>query len=72
MEYPCIVLELDKRDVQHANNSPYRNAKRYQAMVIDRAVDSTIPDAVAALPRSSFSRRYVANQLHHEVFNIYI
>lgn len=72
MEYPCIVYELDKRDSEFANNSPYRNTKRYQATVIARDADSAIPDSVAALPRSSFSRRYVANQLHHEVFNIYI
>lgn len=71
MVYPCIIYELGARDVQHANNSPYRNTKRYEATVIDRKVDSTIPDAVAALPLTSFSRRYVATQLHHEVFNIY-
>lgn len=71
MEYPCIVYDLDNRVTSFANNSPYRNSKRYQVTVIDRNPDSLIPDAVAALPLSSFSRRFVASQLHHEVFNLY-
>lgn len=71
MEYPCIRYELDKRESLFANNSPYRNTKRYKVTVIDRNPDSRIPDAVKALPLSSFTTRYVASQLHHEVFNIY-
>lgn len=71
MKYPCIIYSLDNRSTEFANNSPYRNMKRYQLTVIDQNISSKIPDAVAALPLTSFSRRFVANQLHHEVFNLY-
>jgi hypothetical protein len=71
MEYPCIVYELDRRDTLHADNNPYRITKRYQVTVIDRNVDSKIPDAVAALPLCSFATKFTANNLHHEVFNLY-
>lgn len=71
MEYPCILYAVDNLDTLHANNSPYRNTTRYLVTVIDRNVDSNIVKAVRALPLSSFSRRYVASQLHHEAYNIY-
>jgi hypothetical protein len=71
MEYPCIVYGLDDRDTSFADNNPYRSAKRYQVTIIDKNPDSPIPDVVAALPLSSFSRRFVANKLNHEVFNLY-
>jgi hypothetical protein len=71
MEYPCIIYELDNRDTNHADNNPYRITKRYQVTVIYWDADSDIPDAVAHLPLCSFSRKFIVNNLHHEVFNIY-
>jgi hypothetical protein len=71
LEYPCIIYTVDDRESSFADNSPYRNTKRYQVTVIDRDPDTKIPDAIAALPLSRFSRRFVANKLHHEVFNLY-
>lgn len=71
MEYPCILYSIDNRDTSFANNTPYRSIKRYQVTVIDRDPDSLIPDVVAALPLSSFSRRFTADNLHHEVYNLY-
>lgn len=71
MVYPCIVYALDNRLSDFANNNPYRNSKRYQVTVIDKDPDSKIPDAIAAMPLSSFAQRFTANNLHHEVFNLY-
>lgn len=71
MEYPAIVYEHDKTATVFAGNLPYGHTKGYQVTVIDRVSDSKIPDRVAALPRCSFSRAYVANNLHHSVFNLY-
>lgn len=71
MEYPCIIYNLDNRLTTHADNNPYRSTKRYQVTVIDRDPSSTIPDVIATLPLCSFSRKFTAANLHHEVFNIY-
>ena len=71
MVYPCIVYSLNDRDTVFANNLPYRSVKQYQVTVIDGDPDSPIPDAVAALPRSNFSRAFRANNLNHQVFSLY-
>lgn len=71
MLYPAIVYERDSIDSESANNRPYTQAKRYQVTVIDRNPDSLIPDKIASLPMSSFSRHFVTDNLNHDVFNIY-
>lgn len=71
MVYPCILYALDEINTQHADNLPYHVTKRYQVTVIDRNPDSTIPDAVAQLPLSSFSRFFVSDSLNHYVFALY-
>lgn len=71
MKYPAIVYKRDRIDIQHADNKPYKNAKRYQITVIDRNPDSDIPDKVAALRTCSFDRSFTADNLNHDVFNLY-
>lgn len=71
MVYPAIKYELDDHDNGYADNMPYRTAKRYQVVVIDRNPDSLIPDLVAKLPYCSFDRFYAADGLNHFSFNIY-
>lgn len=71
MKYPCIIYALDNREHSHADNAPYQKSKRYQVTVIDTEGDNTIPDVVEDLPYSAFERRFVADGLYHDVFNIY-
>jgi hypothetical protein len=39
--------------------------------VIDPDPDSEIPSKVAALPMSLFNRFYTADDLNHDVYNVY-
>ncbi len=71
MTYPCIRYERDAAETQFAGNRPYRYTKRYQVMVIDRDPDSPIPDKIAELPMCVFDRHYKAENLNHDVFNLY-
>lgn len=71
MAFPCIVYKRAKGDSRFADNSLYLNHKRYTVTVIDEDPDSPIPDAVAALPMSTFSTFYVADNLNHDVFDIF-
>ena len=71
LEYPCIIYNRSTSDVDHANNHPYRIDKRYSVTVIDRDPDSPIPDAIERLPRTSFERFFITDQLNHYIFNIY-
>lgn len=71
MQYPCIVYQRDDLDTVFANNSPYRKTTRYQVTVIDRNPDSAIPAKVASLPLTTFGRFYVADNLNHDVYELY-
>jgi hypothetical protein len=39
--------------------------------VIDQDPDSEIPDKVAQLPMTTFDRWFAANNLNHDVFDVY-
>lgn len=71
MKYPAIVYEIDDIWTEYASNLPYAHKKRYQVTVIDKNPDSSVPDKIARLPLSGFSRRFVANNLNHTVFTLY-
>jgi hypothetical protein len=71
LEYPCIVYHRDFADTKFADDAPYNHTKRYMIIVIDRDPDSEIPDKVAALPMSLFNRFYTADDLNHDVYNVY-
>lgn len=71
MTYPCIVYKRDSADVKFADGLPYSNTIRYQVTVIDRNPDSDIPAKIAGLPMCAFDRFYTANNLNHDVYNIY-
>jgi hypothetical protein len=71
MNYPCIVFNLDYADNKFADNLPYRHTKRYMVTVIDEDPDSLIPDKVAALPMSTFSRHFATDNLNHDIYSLY-
>lgn len=71
MQYPCIVYKRGFAETLFADNTPYRNTKRYQVTVIDRDPDSEIPDKIAQLPLCRFDRFYTAEGLNHDVYNLY-
>lgn len=71
MNYPCIVYSRDDVDTKHANNKPYNQTKRYMVTVIDRDVDSELPDKVSELPMCTFNRFYTADDLNHDVYQLY-
>lgn len=71
MQYPCIVYKRDFESTDFADNAPYNRMKRYQVTVIDQNPDSLIPDQIAALPMCSFDRFFTADNLNHDVYNLY-
>lgn len=71
MNYPCIVYKRDDQRIRSANNKPYSHRTRYQVTVIDQNPDSLIPAKVAALPLCVFDRFYTADNLNHDVYNIF-
>lgn len=71
MEYPAIRYERDDIRAQYAGNRPYAHHKRYQLTHITRDPDDETPDELATLPKCAFDRRFVVDNLYHDVFTIY-
>lgn len=71
MVYPCILYERDDAETEFADNHPYRHTWRYMVTYIDHDPDSPVPDLIARLPLSSFSRHYEVAGLNHDVFSLY-
>lgn len=71
LKYPAIIYHQDQLSNQHADNLPYRQTKRYSVTVIDRDPDSEVSDKVATLPQTSFSRRFVVDNLNHYAYSLY-
>lgn len=71
LKYPCIVYKRDFADTKFADNEPYAHKLRYMVTVIDQDPDSEIPGKVAKIPMSVFNRFYTADNLNHDVYNVY-
>lgn len=71
LKYPCIIYERLYANTIHADNNPYKNTFRYMVTVIAQDPDSAIVDKVALLPLCSYERFYTADNLNHDVFNLY-
>lgn len=71
LQYPCIIYKRDFAETKFADDIPYNHVLRYMVIVIDRDPDSEIPGKVASLPMCLFNRFYTADNLNHDVFNVY-
>lgn len=71
MKYPCIIYKRDDKDTRFSNNKPYKQKIRYLVTVVDPDPDNVIHEKVAELPLSSYVRYYIADNLNHDVYNLY-
>ena len=71
LEYPCIVYKRDFAETEFADDKTYSHMIRYAITVIDPNPDSDIPDKVAKMRMSLFNRFYTADDLNHDVYNVY-
>lgn len=71
MVYPCVVFERYNTKTEFADNKPYTWNKRYQVTLIDKDPESVFFDKLIALPKCLHNRSFVADNLNHDVFNIY-
>lgn len=71
MIFPCIVYSRSRANTKYADNHPYRNVQSYEVTVIDPNPDSVIPKKVAELPMCSYERFFAADNLNHDVYNLF-
>lgn len=71
LKYPAIVYSRKNMNSTYANNGAYRNVPLYDVTLIDKNPDSPFIEKILALPYCSYDRSYTADNLNHDVFNIY-
>jgi hypothetical protein len=72
LTYPCIIYKrgfIERRIF--ANDKPYQNRLRYTITIVDKNPDSEIPSKVSALPMCIFQRHYTADNLNHDIYELY-
>lgn len=71
LKYPCIIYNRSAIDTKHADDKLYNHRRRYTVTVIDPDPDSEILEKILNLPLCRFDRHYTADNLNHDVFNVY-
>ena len=71
MKYPCIVYRRDSDNTVFSDNLLYNRRIRYQVIYIDKNPDSTVSEELAKIPLCKFDRFYIADNLNHDIFNIF-
>ena len=72
MRYPCVRYYRKSADARYANNSIYKRMTAYELILIDKRADSEYIDKLLQLPYCSYEYHYRTDNLHHDVFTIYI
>ena len=71
MKYPAIVYARDSSSTDYADNGPYRRKKRWTITHISRDPEDPVPDKIEDIPLCAFNRFFVAENMNHNVFNLY-
>lgn len=72
MAYPAIVYNRAKTDKRYAGNRPFRINERFTVTLICRAPNKELFNKLIQLPMCSHSTSFAANNLNHDVFDIFI
>jgi len=72
LKYPCIIYGLNRIENKTANDCVYKQDTYYEITVIDTNPDNTYKNDVSKIPSCRYDRRYVADNLYHDVFVLYL
>lgn len=71
INYPGIVYTRSSSKPSYADNIKYHLEKGYQIIYVSKDPDSDIPDKIEQLPKCSFDRHFVSDNLNHWIFTLY-
>ena len=71
LKFPCIIYELEGKDVKFADDGKYTSKRKYSVTIVDKNPDTEIPERLEQLPLTRFNRRYVADNIYHSVYSLY-
>lgn len=72
LKYPCIIYEFTTRDNRFANDHIYKDKGRYTITLICSNPDNDeLIDKILELPYCSHDRRFISENLYHDVFDLF-
>lgn len=71
LQYPCIVYELSNIESTKADDIKFTLRKKYSVTFISLDPDSNIPEKLLQLRYCAYDRRFVNDNMYHDVFTIY-
>lgn len=71
MNYPAIVYSRKDIENTHANNGVYAQHHSYNVTVIDPDPESKVIEKISKLPKCTFDRHYISENLNHDTFVLY-
>lgn len=72
LEYPCILYEKTGYKEAKADNRLYKNLTHYTITCIGTNPDNdSLIDSLRMIPYCTFNRRYVNDNLYHDVLDLY-
>lgn len=72
IDYPCIVYKLEKMDVLHADNAMYTHHDKYEIKYITRDPDDIAKYEFLRIPYCVSENMYIADNLYHYPFTVFI
>lgn len=71
LKYPCIIYHRARVDLRKANDGNYLTNSRFTLTLIGKSPDNPVLMDVLSLPYASYERHYTADNLHHDIVEIY-
>lgn len=71
MQYDAIVYSRSNIENTFADNNVYKQDDSYEVIAIYEDPDSDLPRKISMLPKCRFVRHYTADNLNHDVFELY-
>lgn len=70
--YPCLIYSQDRIGTEYADNTSYKNLRLFTLTLIGKEADNDpVIERFLELPYCSYDRRYIADNLYHDVLEIY-
>ena len=72
IEYPCIIYQKANYSVDYADDQVYRRDTHYTVTLISSDADNEdVIEQLLELQYCSFDRRFISDNLYHDVFDLY-
>ena len=71
LHYPCIVYDRNTYAPIFANNETYLRRTRYTLRLITKDPDTPFAEALEDIPYCSHTRNYIADNLYHDIYDLY-